>query len=387
MHAQRCPVAKLRAASQQQHSQATSRGADPRISAAGETKKKQDKTRRDLSAKTQERPSFFQNVHGESAPLLPPHPQMYSDEAWTLTNARPPPHHGHRKEASRYKPLTRLMYNKNSELTQPQAPTIRVHYKETALTKPLAHSVYFKEEVHNTKRKETVDQSLVIFNENCEVHGHSKPPRYPLPKSLSCPSSRQTADVERLKNWRRNSLTLAPSSPNPFSQVPRAHTSATTTPNVKEHRRRPLSQGHELPPLPPGGGQRMVVKQHVSTSRTLSHPSTTTCHSSAHTKNTTQTEDLHGRRSQFRRAWSLFSMGCDEGQKKTQPQSILRQPTRHMYRRGISGLPVECTSMDMGVVFWHKGSQFQQRPARDGGWMQESFLWVVSCCLPIKVQN
>lgn len=355
MHAQRCPVAKLRAASQQQQSQAAGRGADLRISAAAETKMKQDKSRRGHPTKTQERPSFFQNVHGESAPLLPPHPQMYSDEAWTPTHARPPAYRGYRKEAPRPKLPIREMYCKDSALTQPQAAPHRMHYKETALTKSLVHTMYFKQEAHNTKRKETVDQSLIL-NENCVVHGHSKPFRCSLPKSLSCPSSRQTADVERLKNWRRNSLTLTPSSPIPFGQAPRAHsstttTATTTTSTAKEQRRRPLSQGHELPPLPSGSGQRMVVKQQVSSSRVLSPPSTTTSHSTPQSKSTTQTEDSQGRRSQFRRAWSLFSMGCDEGQKKAQPHSILRQPTRHMYRRGISGLPVECTSRDVGVVF------------------------------------
>uniref|UniRef100_A0A0P4WYS4 Uncharacterized protein n=1 Tax=Scylla olivacea TaxID=85551 RepID=A0A0P4WYS4_SCYOL len=351
MHAQRCPVAKLRAASQQQQNQAAGRGANSRVSAAAEAKKKQDKNRRGLAAKTPERPSFFQNVHGESAPLLPPHPQMYSDETWALTHARPPPHPDYRKEAPRPKPLTRLMHCKDSTHTKAQSPTLRLHYKETALAKSLAHPAYLKEDTHDTKRKDTVDRSLII-NENCAVHGHNTPLRYSLPKSLSCPSSRQTADVERLKNWRRNSLTLTPSSPNPFASATRLHsstTATTATPGAKEQRRRPLSQGHELPSLP--HGQRMVVRQHVSSSRALSPPSTTTSRSNSQPKNTTQSEDTHGRRSQFRRAWSLFAMGCDENQKKTQPQSILRQPTRHVYRRGISGLPVECTSMDVGVVF------------------------------------
>lgn len=353
MHAQRCPVAKLRAASQQQQNQAAGRGANHRISAAAETKVKQDKSRRRLPNKTQERPSFFQNVHGESAPLLPPHPQMYSDEAWTPTRARPPAHHGYRKEAPRPKPPIRQIYCKDSALTQPQPAAHRLHYKETALTKPLAHPLYFKDEAHKAKRKETVDQSL-IFNENCIVHGHSKPSRCFLPKSLSCPSSRQTADVERLKNWRRNSLTLTPSAPVSFGQTQRAHsstrsTTTTTTSSTKEQRRRPLSLSHERPPLPPGGGQRMVVRQQVSSPLPLGPPATTTSHSAPQSKSATQAEDP--RRSQFRRAWSLFSMGCDESQKKAQPQSILRQPTRHMYRRGISGLPVECNSRDVGVAF------------------------------------
>ncbi|XP_050701013.1 WAS/WASL-interacting protein family member 1-like [Eriocheir sinensis] len=351
MHAQRCPVAKLRAASQQQQQgKVAGKAGDKRLPAPSDAKKKQDKSRRSQLSKTQERQSFFQNVHGDAAPLLPPHPQMYSEEPWAPPRTRPPAHPGHPKEAPRPKRPTPQVYSKDHTVTRPQPTTHHLPYKDS---KPLPQ-LYYKEAANNSRLKETVDRAL-IFNENCVVHGPSKPFRYSIPKSMSCPSSRQTTDVERLKNWRRNSLTLTPSviaynsslRPHSSSPVPSTTTTAAATPTTREKRPRPLSQGHELPPLPPG---RMVTKQRLP-SRTLSPPATITSPSSSQAKNVAQTDDPQGRRSQFRRAWSLFSIGCHENHKKAPPQSILRQPTRHIYRRGISGLPVECTNRDMGLVF------------------------------------
>ncbi|XP_053636952.1 uncharacterized protein [Cherax quadricarinatus] len=60
------------------------------------------------------------------------------------------------------------------------------------------------------------------------------------------------------------------------------------------------------------------------------------------------------RRSQFRRAWSLFTISCDKDvqrrEKSPQP-SILRAPTRHIYRRGLSGLPIQCSSNTLGLAY------------------------------------
>lgn len=354
MHAQRCPVAKLRASQQQQQqSQAAGRGRP----AAPDAKKKQDKSRRSQSSKAQERPSFFQNVHGDAAPLLPPHPQMYSEEPWAPPRTRPPAHPILRKEATPPKPqpLPRQVYRKDQTPAPIQPPAQRPPPKNPALVKPLPQ-IYYKE-ASSIARKETVDESL-IFKEKCVVHCPSKPFRCTVPKSMSCPSSRQTTDVERLKNWRRNSLTLTPSviyNPSLRSRTTLTSTNTVTatttnpTTRVREKRPRPLSQGHELPPIPPG---RMVAKQLNPSSRALSSPSTITSPSTSQAKSVAKTDDdPQGRRSQFRRAWSLFSIGCHDSHKKAPPQSILRQPTRHMYRRGISGLPIECTSRDMGMVF------------------------------------
>ncbi|XP_066966967.1 uncharacterized protein [Macrobrachium rosenbergii] len=66
------------------------------------------------------------------------------------------------------------------------------------------------------------------------------------------------------------------------------------------------------------------------------------------------------RRSQFRRAWSLFSLACDkevergggeQRREKSPQQRILRPPTRHVYRRGLSGLPIECSSRYLGLAY------------------------------------
>lgn len=65
--------------------------------------------------------------------------------------------------------------------------------------------------------------------------------------------------------------------------------------------------------------------------------------------------DTRSRRSQFRRAISLFSLSCDKETERERrekvSQKILRPPTRHVYRRGMSGLPIECTSRNLGVVY------------------------------------
>lgn len=62
-------------------------------------------------------------------------------------------------------------------------------------------------------------------------------------------------------------------------------------------------------------------------------------------------------RSQIRRAWSLFFLASDkeeasERQKLPQQQRrILRSPTRHVYRRGLSGLPILHSAKQMGLAF------------------------------------
>ncbi|KAG7160898.1 uncharacterized protein LOC121875725 [Homarus americanus] len=68
------------------------------------------------------------------------------------------------------------------------------------------------------------------------------------------------------------------------------------------------------------------------------------------------TSETRGRRSQFRRAWSLFSLTCDkeverDRREKSPQQRILRPPTRHFYRRGLSGLPIECSTRYLGLAY------------------------------------
>lgn len=70
----------------------------------------------------------------------------------------------------------------------------------------------------------------------------------------------------------------------------------------------------------------------------------------------TTSADTRSRRSQFRRAISLFSLSCDKETErnikdKGAPQKILRPPTRHFYRKGHSGLPIECGTRTMTIAY------------------------------------
>ncbi|XP_071540080.1 uncharacterized protein [Panulirus ornatus] len=315
MHAQRCPMAKLRAATQQnsealnqvtKHRNGKSSGILPSmVKGLKEGKKKNKITlcQRSHSAKSQDRPSFFQKLHGDVAPLMPPRPQMYSDETW-----RP---------------------------TQPN---------------PLTRQVCYNEAAHRLLMTKPEDKPL-IYNENCAVHGRNRSRHYVLPKSVSCPSSagpqtRQSVDVERLKNWRRNSLTFIATNHRSSDAASRVHSG-----NI--NRQRSVSSGQVLRGLSTRLSDNIRPKSqtsaYLSSSLSSGTPSSTSLGKS---NDSAAYEDLHNRRSQFRRAWSLFSIGCDEIEKeKPPPQRILRPPTRHVYRRGISGLPIECTSRHLGIAF------------------------------------
>lgn len=61
--------------------------------------------------------------------------------------------------------------------------------------------------------------------------------------------------------------------------------------------------------------------------------------------------DARGRLSQLRRALSLFSMSCDKEVGKSPQRRILRPPTKHLYRKGVSGLPIKCSPNRIGLVY------------------------------------
>lgn len=61
--------------------------------------------------------------------------------------------------------------------------------------------------------------------------------------------------------------------------------------------------------------------------------------------------DTRGRLSHLRRALSLFSMSCDKEVGKSPQRRILRPPTKHLYRKGVSGLPIKCSPNRIGLVY------------------------------------
>ena len=86
--------------------------------------------------------------------------------------------------------------------------------------------------------------------------------------------------------------------------------------------------------------------------------STTTGLPSGTKPNPSSTES-RSRRSQFRRAISLFSLSCDKETERSSSkdkgsssqQKILRPPTRHFYRKGLSGLPIECGTRTLTIAY------------------------------------
>nr|XP_053637121.1 uncharacterized protein LOC128692129 [Cherax quadricarinatus]XP_053637122.1 uncharacterized protein LOC128692129 [Cherax quadricarinatus]XP_053637123.1 uncharacterized protein LOC128692129 [Cherax quadricarinatus] len=306
MHAQRCPMAKLRAASQQspevldqatKHKSTKTSILPSVIKRVTERKKKHEKFRRgqrNHSARSQERPSFFQKLHGDAASCLPPRPQMYSDDTWKTNQCR--------------------------------------------VVSPVTQQIFYSDAAHKLLLRTSGDQPL-IYNENCEVHGRNSSHSSSMSKSVSCSSAvhsqpRQNVSGERLKNWRRNSFT--------FTTASKVYNNATARRHV-EATHRSVSLEQDLQCLPSTANQkRNKPRKSTSVSSSLSSavPSST-----SFIKSDAAFHEDHNRRSHFRRAWSLFSIACNEVEKeKPPPQKILRQPTRHVYRRGISGLPIECTN-------------------------------------------
>ncbi|XP_066968994.1 uncharacterized protein [Macrobrachium rosenbergii] len=307
MHAQRCPVAKLLAASQTNKSltgptppftnppacfhppQSRSPGIKGLLPKKVNSRVSHHRSHQ--PPRNLEKRSFFQNLHGDAAPLLTPCPQMYSDDTWI-----PPP----------FPVEPKPFYPDDDEPPLERYPDLPK-----------------------------------VINENCSIHGiHARRGSRGavFPKSVSCPvapriESRQTANAERLKNWRRSSLTIASNRSQSLGIVSR-----------EQHR--------EVPPRTLSLHQPIEGRRSCpSPLSSFSSPSTPSPPPMALSKKRI-TDDLQSRRSQFRKAWSFFSIGCDDIPKeKPPPKRILRQPTRHVYRRGISGLPIECTNRVMGLAF------------------------------------
>lgn len=108
-----------------------------------------------------------------------------------------------------------------------------------------------------------------------------------------------------------------------------------------------LFQPHSHP-----AGHRRITLASLPLMKTPTKQATVT---TTPTESRTFLESVTGRRTQFRRAWSLFSLTSEReaarekvekeprGKKEKSHQRILRPPTRHYYRRGISGLPIQCS--------------------------------------------
>lgn len=98
----------------------------------------------------------------------------------------------------------------------------------------------------------------------------------------------------------------------------------------KNKHRSQLCASVSLPPLP------KEFPEHTHTTTPVAQPTS---------------PDTRGRLSQLRRALSLFSMSCDKEVGKSPQRRILRPPTKHLYRKGVSGLPIKCSPNRIGLVY------------------------------------
>ena len=150
--------------------------------------------------------------------------------------------------------------------------------------------------------------------------------------------SSSSGNVERLVDWQRKSPD------HPHHSVSPSHRSADRRSHSRERRCENCERNYQFSTglsLPPAASSKQSSEESSATTPT-SPPATS---------------ETRSRRSQFRRAWSLFSLTCDKEvekerrEKSPQQQSILRPPTRHTYRRGLSGLPIECSSRYLGLAY------------------------------------
>lgn len=156
----------------------------------------------------------------------------------------------------------------------------------------------------------------------------------PLSRKGSPFSRTSNTNLETLVDWQRPSF-------DKFDHNPSISQGKLQAFNSGKSKTKKLERFH------PSDGQEVPSSSKSATGE----PSQNTCSSIDSSGN-----ESRSRRSQFRRAISLFSLSCDktsekEKKSKPQPQKILRPPTRHTYHRGFSGLPIECNSNNLEVVY------------------------------------
>lgn len=193
-------------------------------------------------------------------------------------------------------------------------------------------------------------QKMLRFSDECWYSSpREQPTGRPHTSSVSCLTSPKSkpgsavrmggsSNVERLVDWSRQSPEKHSVSPSSSQDLGHRHSRS-------KERRTERDPANER-------------RSHYSTSISLPPPPKVTEQSSTETTPSTSavTPEARGRRSQFRRAWSLFSLACDkeverERREKSPQQKILRPPTRHFYRRGLSGLPIECSTRYLGLAY------------------------------------
>lgn len=202
---------------------------------------------------------------------------------------------------------------------------------------------------HSSASSLAPGQKMLRFSDECWYSSPGEHSGRPHASSVSCLTSPKSkpgsairlsvnSNVERLVDWSRQSPEKHSVSPNSSQDLGHRHSRS-------KERRIDRDSTNER-------------RSHYGTSVSLPPPPKCTEQASTETPPTTPavTPEARGRRSQFRRAWSLFSLACDkeverERREKSPQQKILRPPTRHFYRRGLSGLPIECSTRYLGLAY------------------------------------
>lgn len=194
-------------------------------------------------------------------------------------------------------------------------------------------------------------QKLLRFSDECWCSTAGEHSSRPQARSMGCLTSPKAkpgsavrlgmcSNVERLVDWQRKSPDRHSVSPNHSLDANHRHSRSKERRSDRDasnsERRSHFSTSVSLPPTSKQGSEE------TSTATTPTTPPVTS--------------ETRSRRSQFRRAWSLFSLTCDkeverDRREKSPQQRILRPPTRHFYRRGLSGLPIECSSRYLGLAY------------------------------------
>ncbi|XP_045609146.1 uncharacterized protein [Procambarus clarkii] len=202
------------------------------------------------------------------------------------------------------------------------------------------------QDTHTVSANLAPGQKLLRFSDECWCSPAGEQLGRPHPATAGCltsPKSKPGAavrlgvtNVERLVDWQR--------------QSPEKHIVSS---NSQDHSQRHSRSKERRSDRDSTSSER---RSHYCASVSLPPPTKSPEQNTAAnaTTTTTATSESRGRRSQFRRAWSLFSLTCDkevERREKSPQQRILRPPTRHFYRRGLSGLPIECSTRYLGLAY------------------------------------
>lgn len=244
-------------------------------------------------------------------------------------------------------------FSQSETTTTTTKPTTTIRREVSAEGRLRTRHFQHTHSASNTSNTLAPGQKLLRFSDECWCSPSADNGDRPQARSVGClispklkPGSamRLTTGntVERLVDWQRASPERLSVSPSHESQarLSRSRERRSDKDSCISERRSHFSTSVSLPqPSSKSAGAEPTVP-------TITTPTTPPVSS-----------ESRSRRSQFRRAWSLFSLTCDKEverdsrREKSPQQRILRPPTRHFYRRGLSGLPIECSSRYLGLAY------------------------------------